>query len=269
MNDTETATLPTSNGPIPERVLWTEGLSISFGGVHAVVDVSLDVLDGEVLGLIGPNGAGKTTLLNLISGLVEPTDGKIFVRGRDVTRWSPYKRARLSLGRSYQTTTVFPELTVRENVWLSTAANRVGQYRPLPVTGAKGRELRRTCAQAIETTRLSALAERPASALGHGESRALEIAMIVASGAKVLLLDEPAAGVAAGEIPRLIEIIAQVHEELQATIVIVEHKLPVVFGLSDRVAVLDRGKLLAVGDPVSVSRDPNVRSAYLGEHFDV
>lgn len=244
-------------------------MSVSFGGVHAVVDVSVDVLGGEVLGLIGPNGAGKTTLLNLISGLVEPTAGKIFVGGRDVTRWQPYRRARLSLGRSYQSTTVFPELTVWENVWLSAASSRVGQYRFLPVTGSRGRELRRTCAKSIETTRLSAVAERPASVLGHGESRALELAMIVASGAEVLLLDEPAAGVAAGEIRRLIEIIAEVHEELKATIVIVEHKLPVVFGLSHRIAVLDRGRLLAIGEPDAVARDPKVRRAYLGEHFDV
>lgn len=244
--------------------LEVQDLSVSFGGVHAVREVSLEVRPREVMGLIGPNGAGKTTLLNLISGHTRPDRGAVRVGDREVGRWPIHRRARLGVARSYQSTTVFPGLTVADNVWLAAVTLRVSHYQIISPRRDKAK-LRDACDEALATTNLTRVREVRASALGHGEARALEVAMLVASGASIMLLDEPAAGMAAGDVTKMIETIASVHERTDATLVIVEHKLPVIFGLCDRIAVLDQGALLAVGEPDEISRDARVRRAYLGE----
>jgi branched-chain amino acid transport system ATP-binding protein len=256
------------SAPDTQRVdaqgLEIEDVSVSFGGVQAVGGVTLQVRAGEILGLIGPNGAGKSTLLNLITGHAAADSGTIRFDGREVTRWSVHRRARLGLARSYQTTTVFRGLTVHENVWMAAAAPRISHFR-LHTPRSRRDELNAECAQALDATGLTGSADVAASSLGHGEARALEVAMLVASGARTMLLDEPAAGMAAGEVGRMIDTIRLVHERTGATMMVVEHKLPVIFDLCERVAVLDQGHLLAVGSCDEITRHDGVRRAYLGE----
>jgi branched-chain amino acid transport system ATP-binding protein len=241
-----------------------EGVSVAFGGVHAVEDVSLELRQGEILGLIGPNGAGKTTLLNLITGHERVTSGRVEVQGRDVTRWALHRRSRLGLARSYQTASIFPGLTVRENVMLAAQAAGSGHYRLLR-RSPSATELRDRSEAALAATRLEHRAGMEAANLGHGETRALEVAMLVATGARVLLLDEPAAGMAFGEIPRMVQTITSAQEHTGAAVMVVEHRMSLIFELCDRISVLDRGRLIAIGSPQEVARDAGVRSAYLGE----
>jgi branched-chain amino acid transport system ATP-binding protein len=241
-----------------------EGVSVAFGGVHAVEDVSLELRQGEILGLIGPNGAGKTTLLNLISGHERVTSGRVEVQGEDVTRWALHRRSRLGLARSYQTASIFGGLSVRENVLLAAQAAGDGHYRLLhgPPDSA---DLHKRSEAALAATGLEHQAELEAANLSHGETRALEVAMLVATGASVLLLDEPAAGMAMDEIPRMVKTITSAQQHAGAAVLIVEHRMSLIFELCDRIAVLDRGHLIAIGSPREVARDAKVRSAYLGE----
>jgi branched-chain amino acid transport system ATP-binding protein len=240
------------------------GVSVAFGGVRAVENVSLDVRPGEIIGLIGPNGAGKTTLLNLISGHEMADEGTIRVAGQDVTSWPLHRRAQLGLSRSYQSANVFPALTARENVALAAQAAGDGHLRVL--RRAPDRALTAEKAQrALEVTGLSSKADSLASSLGHGQTRALEVAMLMATAANVMLMDEPAAGMAARDVEDMIDTVRAVHEEINAAILIVEHKIPLIFDLCNRIAVLDRGRLLAFDEPQRVADDPAVRAAYLGE----
>lgn len=250
------------------HALKVDGLAVAFGGVRAVQGVSLEIRPGEMLGLIGPNGAGKSTLLNLITGHAMPDTGTVRFDGRDVTKWPVHRRARLGLARSYQTTSVFPALTVAENVWLAAAAQRISHFR-LVTPRSRRDEIADECERALDATNLTDEADVKANALGHGQARALEVAMLVASGARTMLLDEPAAGMAAGEVGRMIDTIRLVHERTGATMVVVEHKLPVIFGLCERVAVLDQGRLLAVGSCDEITHHDGVRRAYLGESIGV
>jgi branched-chain amino acid transport system ATP-binding protein len=248
--------------------LTLQDVSVAFGGIQAVQGVSLHVRAGEVIGLIGPNGAGKTTLLNLISGHVRPDMGSIRVGEHDVTRWPVHRRARVGLARSYQITTVFPGLTVDENIKLA-AASRRGSHFGLRYGSGVDAAIAEAAGEALAATGLEGRRNLAASSLGHGESRALEVAMLLASDGRTMLLDEPAAGMAAGEVAGVIETISRLRSRTDATIVIVEHKLSVIFGLCDRIAVLDRGQLLAFGEPQDIAADPNVRRAYLGEDISV
>jgi branched-chain amino acid transport system ATP-binding protein len=241
-----------------------DGVSIAFGGVHAVQDVSLRLREGEILGLIGPNGAGKTTLLNLISGHARASTGRVEVQGKDVTRWPLHRRSRLGLARSYQTANIFPGLTAGENVRLAAQAAGDGHYRLLR-RPPDSSEIRRRSEAALAATRLEHRAGVEAAHLSHGETRALEVAMLVATGARVLLLDEPAAGMAFEEIPGMVRTITSAQEQMGAAVIIVEHKMSLIFELCDRIAVLDRGQLIATGSPPEVARDARVRRAYLGE----
>lgn len=242
-------------------------LSVSFGGIHAIDGVSLEVEPGETLGLIGPNGAGKTTLLNLIGGQATADSGRIVLGEDDVTRWPVHRRARQGLVRSFQVTNVFPELTVEQNVTMAASAVRKRHYRVLRRPDEDA--IAEAADGALAATGLEATRTVRASALGHGQARALEVAMLVAAGGRILLLDEPAAGLAAGEVGHMIETIQRIQADSRASLVIVEHKLAVIFNLCQRIAVLDRGKLLAVGLPEEIAADPAVRSAYLGEEIDV
>jgi branched-chain amino acid transport system ATP-binding protein len=246
-----------------------EGLSFRVGGAHILSDVSFSVAQGELLGIIGPNGAGKTTLFNLLTGLLRPSGGKIRCRGRDITEASPARRAQLGMGRTFQTSLIFAGLPVLENVRLAAAA------RPLEAHGALswGRWWRRPGAKdpssrsardALAAVGLSELAAAPAGALSHGDKRKLELAVLLASGAEVLLLDEPMAGVNAEDVDELSALIARLHREGR-TVLLVEHHMAVVLGLADRVAVLHHGRLLACGQPAAVVEDPTVQDAYLGE----
>jgi branched-chain amino acid transport system ATP-binding protein len=241
-----------------------DSVSIAFGGVDALRDVSLELRAGEILGLIGPNGAGKTTLLNLICGHHRAGSGRIEVLGQDVTRWPLHRRSRLGLARSYQTANIFSGLTVRENVQLAAQAAGAGHYRLLRRPPRAG-DLRERTEATLKATRLEHRADLEATRLGHGETRALEVAMLVATDAHVLLLDEPAAGMAFEEIPAMVATITAAQQHTGAAVMIVEHRMSLIFELCDRIAVLDRGRLIAAGSPQAVAQDEQVRAAYLGE----
>ena len=236
---------------IPSPVLPVEGLGFAAGGVSVLHGVDLAVADGEFIGIIGPNGAGKTTLFNLLSGLSRASAGRIELAGRDITRLSPAARARRGLGRTFQTSLLFGALPARENVRLAAQASKLKNATSI-------------AAQAIDSVGLTAIAGRPASALSHGDKRKLELAILMAGGSRVLLLDEPMAGVNSEDVPGLTELIARLHKEGR-TVLMVEHHIAVVLGLAQRVAVLHHGQLLACDVPEKVMRDETVQAAYLGE----
>ena len=226
--------------------------------------MSLDVQRREFVTLIGPNGAGKTSLFNLISGLYRPTAGSIELDGRDVTGWPPPRRAQAGLGRSFQTARVFAALTVFENVRLAAQMRGSGNLEPWRRALAGQDEAARARA-ALERTGLAGLAARRAGALGQGDARRLEIAMLLAGGFETLLLDEPTAGVSMEEIPPLLEVISTAHRVDGKTVLMVEHRMDVIGGLSDRIAVMHHGRLLTCAAPDAVMADPVVQEAYLGD----
>ncbi|MGH9069155.1 MAG: ABC transporter ATP-binding protein [Acidimicrobiales bacterium] len=247
----------------PPPLLATEGLSLSIGGAAIVEEVSLSVAEGELVALIGPNGAGKSSLLNLVSGLLRPTRGQVWLGGNDITARAPHQRARAGLGRTFQTSSLFPALGVHENVRLAAEAGLGGAlriWRPAArVTGAG--------AEADRTLDLVGLAHRrrvAAGSLSHGEKRQLELAVVLAGRPRVVLLDEPLAGMSVEEVPRLVGVIGSIPASTGAAVLMVEHHLEVVLDLAERVAVMHHGELLAEGTPDQVISDPAVQDAYLG-----
>ncbi len=219
---------------------------------------------GEFVTLIGPNGAGKTSLFNLLSGLYRPSAGTIALDGRDVTGWPPPRRAQAGLGRSFQTARVFPALTVLENARLAAQMRGHGNLAVWrPAWAARGETDRARAA--LERTGLAGHALRRAGALGQGDARRLEIAMLLAAGFDTLLLDEPTAGVGMEEIPPLLDVIAAAHRAEGKTVLMVEHRMDVIGGLSDRIAVMHHGRLLTAAPPAVVMADPVVQEAYLGD----
>lgn len=244
-------------------MLRLEHVGLRIGGARILNDVSLDVPAGEMLGVIGPNGAGKTTLFNVVSGVIRPTEGRVLLDGQDVTGVAIHRRAAAGLGRTFQTSSMFPALTVVENVRLVAQAHAGGATSVF-------RTPRRTDAattRALETLAevgLEHRADAAASGLSHGEKRKLEIAMLIAMEPKVVLLDEPMAGVGSADVPALTEVIRGLHRGGR-TVLMVEHHMEVVLGLVDRVAVMHHGELLAVDTPEAVMANPTVQSAYLGE----
>ncbi|MGB9775597.1 MAG: ABC transporter ATP-binding protein [Anaerolineae bacterium] len=248
----------------PRIVLETRNLRKEFDGLVAVADVSLQIREGELHAIIGPNGAGKTTLFNLISGMIPPTAGRVFLRGEDITALSPHQIARRGIGRSFQITNLFPNLTVLESVRLAVQAR--GRHRLY--FWAHHRRYRHDEERALEIIHQVGLTGREsvlARALPHGDQRKLEIALLLATEPDVLLLDEPTAGMASGEIPMLADLIRRLREEGGHTILLVEHKMDVVMNLSDRITVMHQGRVLAQGTPAEISADERVQRAYLGE----
>ncbi|MEV4703419.1 ABC transporter ATP-binding protein [Actinoplanes sp. NPDC049316] len=242
-----------------------EGVSWRVGAVPIVDDVSLHLRPGEFLALIGPNGAGKTSLFNLVSGLRRPSAGRVVLGGTEVTRLDPYRRARLGLGRTFQTSAVFGSLTVAENVALAVQARLGGAMRPWRRRG--DREVARAAGDILTRVRLGDRADAAAGALAHGEKRKLELALVLAGSPSVLLLDEPMAGVSAEDVPALVEVIRELTAEGARSVLMVEHHLEVVLDLADRVAVLHHGAVLACDTPAAVMAEPTVQQAYLGEEL--
>jgi branched-chain amino acid transport system ATP-binding protein len=243
--------------------LAARGLSWAVGGAVILDRIDLDLRAGELLAVIGPNGAGKSSLLNLLSGVRRPTGGRVELGGRDVTRASPARRARLGLGRTFQTSSLFGGLPARENVRLA------GQSRgpaPLSVLRGPGRRDLATADVLLDRVRMSHRADTPAGELSHGDKRKLEIAVALAREPSVLLLDEPMAGVSVEDVPALVELIGGLRAD-GVGVGMVEHHMDVVLGLADRVAVLHHGALLGVGSPAEVTADATVQSAYLGEEL--
>ncbi|MBE1562546.1 ABC transporter ATP-binding protein [Nonomuraea africana] len=227
-------------------------------------EVSLQVRRGEIVAVLGPNGAGKTTLFNLLTGLRRPTEGAILLEGRDVTRAPVWQRARKGLARSFQITSLFPSLTVMENVRLAAQAHRGGSLalwrrvtRHDPALDEAGR--------ALDLVGIADRADDLAADLSHGGKRKLEVALAIVGRPVVLLLDEPTAGMSAEDVPEVTEVIRKVRDTLGTTIVLVEHRMDVAVGLADRMAVMHHGTLLACDTPERVMADAEVQSAYLGE----
>jgi branched-chain amino acid transport system ATP-binding protein len=251
---------------VTSPVLATRNLGLDIGGARIVADVSLEVPAGELLGIIGPNGAGKTTLFNLLSGLYRPTSGRIEIEGRDVTAEPPSQRTRRGLGRTFQVSSVFPLLTVRENVRLAAEAAIGGTLRLWRRAYGVKTALDKAAA-ALARVDLELRAETPAGLLAHGEKRRLELAMLLAADPRVIMLDEPMAGVSAEHVPQLVELIRSLHEQEGKTVLMVEHHMEVVTGLAQRIAVMHHGALLACDTPEAVMANETVQSAYLGEEL--
>jgi branched-chain amino acid transport system ATP-binding protein len=246
---------------VTDTILETEGLTREFGGFLAVDGVDLRVKTGHIHALIGPNGAGKTTCFNLLTAFLPPTRGKIKFKGRDITGMKPAKVARLGLVRSFQISAVFPHLTALENVRLALQRARGSSFdfwrseSVLKIYDDRAREL-------LYDVGLSGFAETTVADMSYGLKRALEIATTLALEPEMMLLDEPTAGMAHGDVDRIVQLIARIREG--RTILMVEHNLSVVEGLCDRLTVLTRGKVLAEGDYATVSRNSEVIAAYLG-----
>lgn len=244
-------------------ILRTENLTINFGGHVAVDHVSLDIGENTFCSIIGPNGAGKTTFFNLLSGQFPPTEGKIFFREREITHLKPHERTRLGLGRTFQITNVFPNLTVRENVRLAVQA-RAGVHYQIARDYRKYRQFDQKAEALLETVYLGDKLDQPARALAHGDKRKLELAIILALEPEVLLLDEPTAGMAVEEVPGILELLGRLKSKGEQTILLVEHKIDMVLSLSDQVIVLANGRLLAMGEPQAIMDNGEVQAAYLG-----
>jgi branched-chain amino acid transport system ATP-binding protein len=236
-------------------------VTVRFGGVVALDELSFGIQEGAICGLIGPNGAGKTTCFNLLTKFLTPTRGRISFKGRDITTLAPADVARLGVVRSFQISAVFPHLTVQENVRIALQRQRGGSFdfwrshRVLDQFNQRALEL-------IADVGLSALAQIPAVELPYGRKRALEIATTLALDPEMLLLDEPTAGMGHEDIERIATLIKRVAAD--RTVLMVEHNLSVVSDLSDKITVLTRGRVLAEGDYDTVSNNPDVREAYMG-----
>lgn len=244
--------------------LETAGLSLVIGAAKIVSDVNLTINDGEFLGLIGPNGAGKTSLLNMLSGLVAPTAGSIHLHGKPLDKLAPHQRARAGLGRTFQSSDLFPALSVLENVRLAAQARLGGSMRLWRRADRAIRPLH-AARENLERVDLAHRANALAGTLSHGEKRKLELAILLASEPSVFLLDEPMAGVSAEDVPALTALIGELCAERGATVVMVEHHMDVVLALADRLAVMHHGALLACDTPAAVMADATVQSAYVGE----
>jgi branched-chain amino acid transport system ATP-binding protein len=246
-------------------VVSTRDLGLTIGGAQIVAGVTLEVPAGELLGIIGPNGAGKTTLFNLLSGLYRPTSGAIELGGRDVTHEPVSRRTRAGLGRTFQVSSVFPLLTVLENVRLAADAALGGTLR-LWRRATRGTRALEKARAALERVGLADRAAWNAGSLAHGDKRRLELAMVLAADPDVILLDEPMAGVSAEHVPELVELIRSLHDEGK-TVLMVEHHMEVVTGLAERIAVMHHGALLACDTPEAVMANETVQSAYVGEEL--
>jgi branched-chain amino acid transport system ATP-binding protein len=247
-------------------ILETRNLRKDFGGLVAVANVSIKVKAHSLHSIIGPNGAGKTTLFNLLSGNLVPTSGRVVFKERDITDLPAHHTAHLGIGRSFQITNVFPNLTVLENVRL--AAQALGRdsfkfwqhYRHFASYEDRARQI-------VTQVGLTDQANLPARVLPHGGKRKLELGILLAADPELLLLDEPTAGMAREEIPLLMEVIAQIRSRGDKTIMLVEHKMDLVMNVSDWITVMHQGQVLAEGTPAEIAANEVVQSAYLGELY--
>jgi branched-chain amino acid transport system ATP-binding protein len=243
--------------------LQVESLGLQIGGATILADVDLDIAAGSLVGVIGPNGAGKTTLFNAISGLVKPTAGRVLLDERDITTASVPARARAGLGRTFQTSSVFPRLSVLENVRLAAQVSLGGSASLLRFPRGTDAATR-LALEKLAVVGLDHKRDFAAGDIGHGDKRKLEIAVLLATEASIVLLDEPMAGVASGDVPGLVENIRDMQREKGCTVLMVEHHIDVLMGLVDKVAVMYFGSIIAYDTPHNVMNDALVQSAYLG-----
>jgi branched-chain amino acid transport system ATP-binding protein len=247
---------------VPEVRVRVEGIGKAFGGIRAVDDVSFDVHDGEILGVIGPNGCGKTTLFNCILGQYRPDRGRVELGGRDVSTWPPHRRARAGLARTFQLLQVFGTLSVRDNLTVA-AQEHVGTL--------GGRLFRRSdlglrdrVDRLIERFRLGHLADEPAANLSYGQQKLLDVAMALVAEPAVVFLDEPAGGVNPTMLGDVRDRIRDLNRTDGTTFAVIEHNMEFIFGLADRIVVMDQGRVLTIGPPDEVRADPRVLEVYLG-----
>ncbi|RYY87120.1 MAG: ABC transporter ATP-binding protein [Comamonadaceae bacterium] len=243
-------------------LLSARGLTKRFGGLAAVNDVTLDLWRGRIHAVIGPNGAGKSTLTNLLSGDLPSTAGTITMGGRDATGWGPARFSRAGLGRSYQKTNIFLPFTVWENVRLAAQSRTPHAARWLQLA-ANVKEANARAERAMELAGLVGRRDAIAGATSHGEQRQLEIAMTLATEPRVLLLDEPLAGMGTAEAERMVGLLLKLKQE--HAMMLVEHDMDAIFALADHLTVMVNGQVIASGTPAQVRADTNVQSAYLGE----
>ena len=250
-------------------LLKTNDLGIAFGELKAVDGVNIEINDGELIGLIGPNGAGKTTLFNLLTGVYKATSGNIEIVGIDINKKSTPEIVGLGLARTFQNIRLFKELTVLDNVKL--ALNNTMSYKTitamfrLPKFRREEEEITEKALELLDIFEMAEMANVTAGNLSYGQQRKLEIARALATGPKLLLLDEPAAGMNPQETKELMETISFIREKFKITILLIEHDMGLVMGICERLYVLNFGRLIAQGTPVEIQNNPEVIAAYLGE----
>jgi branched-chain amino acid transport system ATP-binding protein len=238
----------------PGGSLRATGVSRAFEGIHALRGVDLELHRHEVVGLIGPNGAGKTTLVNVMTGFDLPTSGSVALGDELITNWSPSKRGRAGLTRTFQHSRSFGSLSVRENVEVAALGS-----------GARSREARRRAAGLLELLGLEPYARRPAATLAHGDERKLGVARALATAPRFVLMDEPAAGLPEAEVPDFAAVVRSVRDEHEAGVLLIDHNMALIMEVCDRIHVLDQGRTLAQGTPREIRDNIDVTAAYLGE----
>ena len=247
----------------PEPIIETRDLTIRFGGHVAVDHVNFSVEPFVLKSIIGPNGAGKTTLFNMMTGQYKPSEGQVFLKGRDITFLGPAERTRLGIGRSFQLTNVFPLLTVLENVRIAIQSRKAFGFNfwrsYLHFSSAEDEAY-----EILKEVLLEDKWDQVSSGLTHGEKRKLEIAILFALKPKILFLDEPTAGMGQEEVPAILEILQKIKDAKDRTILLVEHKMDMIMSLSDSIAVLQEGRLIAEDSPDQIARNEIVQAAYLG-----
>ena len=253
---------------MPDILLETHNLRKAFGALVAVDDVSIQVQAGTIHSIIGPNGAGKTTFFNLLSGNIEPTSGKVIYKGKDITRLPLHRSAHIGIGRSFQITNLFPNLTALENVRLACQALGKDNFSFLRPASHFTRYVQRAWA-ILQQVGLTERALMLARTLPHGDQRKLELGIILAADPELLLLDEPTAGMAAEQVPELLALIKQIQTSGAKTIVLVEHNMNVVMSISDRITVMHQGQMLAEGTPAEIAANETVQRAYLGGLYEL
>jgi branched-chain amino acid transport system ATP-binding protein len=247
-------------------ILQVEGLKKYFGGVHAVENVSVQLKEGEVRAVIGPNGAGKTTFFNVISGKYPPTSGKVLLEGIDITGLPPYRISRLGLGKSFQVTNIFQTLTVFENIQAAVISfTKKGGNFFTPVHRLK--EMNEEVMEMVKAVDLGGKVDWPSISLSHGEQRHLEIGLALAGRPKILLLDEPTAGMTPYESTLTMELIKKLVREKGVTILFAEHDMDVVFSVAHRITVMHQGKVIVEGTPEEIKQNPEVKDVYLGRLY--
>jgi branched-chain amino acid transport system ATP-binding protein len=244
-------------------IIETRDLTIRFGGHVAVDHVNLQVAPFTLKSIIGPNGAGKTTFFNLLTGQYKATEGQVYLKGRDITKLGPAMRTRLGMGRSFQLTNIFPMLSVLENVRIAIQSrkgfglNFWRNYLHFPETEDEAYAI-------LKDVLLDDKWSAPASSLTHGEQRKLELAILISLEPQILFLDEPTAGMSQEEVPAILEILEKIKAARNRTLLLVEHKMDMIMTLSDSIAVLQEGRLIADGDPDTIHQSREVQDAYLG-----
>jgi branched-chain amino acid transport system ATP-binding protein len=235
-------------------MLRAAGVSRSFEGVHALREVTLELHRHQVAGLIGPNGAGKTTLVNVMTGFDFPTAGAVELEGHAITSWSPHRRGRAGLARTFQHSRSFGSLTVRDNIEVSALGS-----------GASSREARRRADELLQLLGLGVHAGRPASVLPHGDERKLGVARALAGRPRYVLMDEPAAGLPEADVPEFAAVVRSVRDDHDAGVLLIDHNMALIMAVCDRISVLDQGRMLAEGAPDEIRANLDVAAAYLGE----